>query len=303
MIDAVAFTAMGTGAFDKYNLKVNFVTGDSGPTVLLTGQADILRAGFSTAPLVISQGKSVKAFAVVAVNTPSGLLANNKIKSIQDLAAKGSNCSIVGAASGDFYAYPRYWANKYGLKCKIEIVSNYALALSGVVAGRYDAAPELVSNAGATLAEKKAHWIIDPTKPDYATNGDKVPYDDISSIFMTTTSYLNSHKAIVQRFMQALKDTEAKMKTMSNEQIAQAIKNSGAAYWKPQSVQQIESQLTGSNQAKNVFDLDKLDLQGLSESLYTANLNAAPSEGISINPKDPKFAYSNVVDNTVLKGG
>src|ERR1041384_2962670 len=177
MIDAIGFTAMGLKAFDKYNLDVHFTNGPSAPTLLTTRKADIIRTRFTDVPLLINQAKSVKALGTVAVGPPVGLLGNNDIKSIQDLAAMGDRCTIASAATGSFNAYPNWWSQKYGLKCKVALVSDYGLALTGVVAGRFQAAPELVSNAGAVLAEKKAHWLVDPNAPDHKTNGDALPFD------------------------------------------------------------------------------------------------------------------------------
>src|SRR5262245_36157834 len=79
MIDAIAFTAMGTKAFDKYGIDVHFTNGPSAPTLLTTGKADIIRTRFTDAPLLINQGKSVKALGTVAVGTPVGLLGNNSV--------------------------------------------------------------------------------------------------------------------------------------------------------------------------------------------------------------------------------
>jgi ABC-type nitrate/sulfonate/bicarbonate transport system substrate-binding protein len=303
MIDAVGFTAMGLKAFDKYHLDVRFTNGPSAPTLLTTGKADIIRTRYTDVPLLINQGKPVKALATVAVGTPVGLLGGNNVKSIEDLAAMGDRCTIAGAATGSFYAYPRWWAKKYGLKCKIVLVSDYGLALTGVVAGRYSAAPELVSNAGAVLADKKAHWLVDPNAPDHETNGDALPFDEISSIFGATSEYLKSHQDVVARFIKALQETETKMKTMTNEQIAQAIKDSGATVWASQSVDQIVNQLTGNGQAKNVFELDGLNIAPLTEELWKSNLEYVPNEGIELDPSDAKFNYRNAVDNTAFTAG
>jgi ABC-type nitrate/sulfonate/bicarbonate transport system substrate-binding protein len=303
MIDAIGFTAMGIKAFDKYGLDVHFTNGPSAPTLLTTGKADLIRTRFTDVPLLINQGKSAKALATVAVNTPVGLLGNNDVKSIQDLVAMGENCTIAGAATGSFNGYPKWWASKYGLKCKVALVSDYSLALTGVVAGRYQAAPELVSNAGAALAEKKAHWLIDPNAPDHKANGDALPFDEVSSIFATTSDYLKSHKDVVAKFMKALQETETKMKTMTNEQIAQAIKDSGATVWQSQSIQQIVNQLTGNGQAKDVFELDRLHIAAFTEPLWKSNLDYAPNEGIKLDPADPKLSYQNAVDNSAFAGG
>lgn len=300
MIDAVAFTAMGLKTFDKYHLDVKFTNGPSAPTLLTTGKADIIRTRYTDVPLLIKQGKPVKALATVAVGTPVGLLGGNNVRSIQDLAAMGDKCTIAGAATGDFYAYPNWWSKKYGLKCKVVLVSDYALALDGVVAGRYSAAPELVSNAGSVLADKKAHWLIDPNAPDHETNGDALPFDEISSIFATTDEYLKSHGDAVSRFIKALQDTEKSMKTMTNEQIANAIKASGAPVWQSQSAEQIVNQLTGNGQAKNVFELDRLDVAPLNEQLWKSNLDYVPNEGIQVDPADPKLSYQNAVDNSAF---
>jgi hypothetical protein len=293
MIDAIAFTGMGIGAFQKYHLNAEFVNGTTAPTTLETGGADIVRTDFSTGPLLTKEGKGVKIFATVAVNTPVGLLGTNSVKSIADLKAMGSNCILASFTNGDFYTYPNYWSKKFGLRCKIDQVSDYGLAISGVAAGRYTAAPELASNAGSAIAAKQAHWLISP-------GSDRLPFDVISSVYMTTSSYLSSHKSEVQNFVKALEYTETKMKTMSNQQIAAAIKKSGATIWTSESASDIVEQLTGDGQASNVFSLDKVNIGPLSQTLYNANLHAQPEENIPVDPGSSEFSYAALVNNSFV---
>lgn len=301
MLDSIGFVAMGLGSFRKYNLNVQFVNGPSAPTLLATGKADIIQTRFSDVPLLISQGEPVKTFGTVAVGIPVGLLGSNQVKSLKALQAMGGNCTIGGTESGTFFAYENYLIKKFHLKCKVDTLSNFNLAIDGVASGRYTVAPEYASNAGAVLAAKQAHWLIDPSNPHYAADGYALPYEPISSALVASSAYLKANSGVVKRFVAALQDTEQRMKKMSNEQIAEAIKKSNVTYWQPQSIPAIVEQLTGSGIAKNVFALDKLDLAPMSKKLYNGNLDTSLQQGVNINPKDPRFAYSKAVDNSFIQ--
>ena len=300
MFEAAPFTAMGLGIFAKHGLDVKFAQAPSAPTLLATGKAQILADRSADVPLLINQGKPTKAFGALASNVPAGLLASNDVKTMADLTALGSNCTIAGATSGIFLAYLNYWVGKFGLKCKIATVQDYSLAQSGVVSGRYTAAVELLSNSGAVVGKKQAHWVIDPTAADYKSGGAALPGSFINTALMTTSAYLKDHKDVVKRFVEALQETNTKMKSMSNEDIAKAIKASGVQYWSSQSEEAIVNQLTGSNAAANVFELDRIGVEPISKQLWTESLQNMKQQGVNIDPADPKYSYEQAVDSTLI---
>jgi hypothetical protein len=300
MFEAAPFTAMGLGIFKKYNLNVSFTDGPSAPPLLVSGSAQIVADRSADVPLLIGEGQSVKAIGALASNVPAGLLASNSVKSMAALQAMGSNCTIASETSGIFIAYQNHWIKKYHLKCQIATIEDYNLAVDGVVSGRYTAAVELLSNAGSVVAGNQAHWLIDPASKNYVSSGNALPGSFINTALITTSAYLKAHKNVVQRFIAALQQTDTMMKKMSNLAIARAIKASGAPYWSSQSVQAIESQLTGNNAAPNVFALDHIGVNPVSKQLWTSSLQNITQQGIKIDPSDPRFSYAKAVDDSVF---
>jgi ABC-type nitrate/sulfonate/bicarbonate transport system substrate-binding protein len=300
MFSAAVFAAMGMGTFKDHDLDVTFKTAPAAATLLGTDDAQIIADRSATTPLLIDQGKPTKVLASLASNVPAGLLGSNDVDSLSDLQAMGDKCTIAAATSGIFLAYINYWKDKFGLECKLLTVQDYSLALSGIVAGHYTAAVELLSNAGAALAQKQAHWLIDPTASDYQSSGAALPGSFINTALMTSDSYLKDHKDVLTRFLAAVEEANEKMKTMSNEDIAQAIKDSGASYWSSQTVDQIVAQLTGSGAAPNVFDLDHIGVDPVSEQLWDDSLQNMKAQGVDIDPSDPKFSFSEAVDGSLL---
>ena len=300
MFEAAPFTAMGLGIFKKYNLNVSFTDGPSAPPLLVGGSAQIVADRSADVPLLINEGQSVKAIGALASNVPAGLLASNSVTSMAALAAMGTNCTIASETSGIFIAYQNHWIKKYHLKCQIATIEDYNLAVDGVVSGRYTAAVELLSNAGSVVAGNQAHWLIDPSSKSYVSSGNALPGSFINTALITTSAYLRAHKNVVQRFIEALQQTDTMMKKMSNAAIARAIKASGAPYWSSQSVQAIESQLTGNNAAPNVFALDHIGVNPVSKQLWTDSLQNITQQGIKIDPSDPRFSYAKAVDDSVF---
>jgi NitT/TauT family transport system substrate-binding protein len=300
MFEAAPFVAMGLGIFDKHDIDAKFTVAPSAPTLLASGKAQILADRSANVPLLISQGKPVKALAALASNVPAGLLVSNKVETMADLTNLGGNCSLAASTGGILTAYLHYWVDKYNLKCKISVIQDYSLALSGVVSGRYTAAAELLSNAGAAVAKKQAHWLIDPTAADYKSSGNALPGSFINTALVSTNSYLDSHKDVVKRFIAAVQEANAKMKSMSNADIAKAIKASGAQYWASQSEEDIVNQLTGSDAAANVFELDRIGVDPISEKLWTDSLQNIKQQGVDIDPADPRFGYDQAVDSSFV---
>lgn len=144
-----------------------------------------------------------------------------------------------------FEAFQEQWYSKYKLHCKVATLSDYSLAPGGVVSGQYTAAVELASNVSSLVAQGSADWLINPLSPDYLKDGEGLPYPFVNNAVMATAAYISHNKQTITRFFEVLKQTETRMKKMSNRQIAEAIHNSGVTYYSTQSAQAIEEQLTG----------------------------------------------------------
>jgi ABC-type nitrate/sulfonate/bicarbonate transport system substrate-binding protein len=300
MFEAAPFVAMGLGIFKKYHLDVQFKVGPSAPPLLVSGAAQIIADRSADVPLLIGEGQSVKALGALAYNVPAGLLASDTVTSMAALQAMGNRCTIAAETSGIFIAYQTHWIQKYHLKCQVDTIQDYSLAVAGVVSGRYTAAVELLSNAGSVVAAKQARWLIDPRSADYQSSGNALPGSFINTALITTSAYLATHKDVAARFLKALQRANTQMQTMSNAAIASAIKASGAPYWASQSVQAIESQLTGNNAAPNVFALDHIGVYPISRQLWTDSLQNIKQQGITIDPSDPRFSYAQAVDDSVF---
>lgn len=296
---AVIFVAMGNQNFKKYNLTVKFTTATSDPSALTTGAADVIIGRASDPLTLVSQGKPTKVIAANAVNIPEGFLGSSKVKSIQDLAAMGTNCTIASLPTGNVPLYTAKWMAEYGLKCKVDLISDYTTAVSAVVAGRYDAAVENLSGVGDVLATGRAHWLIDPLDPNFAKK-DQLANPLINSNIAAMASYVSSHSDELKRFMQGLMDAQAWMKTATNEQIAQAVKNSGVAYWQAQSVQQIEQQITANGAGKDVFQTAGGGVVPISEQMWNENLQYAKQQGLKFDTSAAEFSYSSMYDASIL---
>jgi NMT1/THI5 like len=301
MTQAIIYAAMGRGSFKKYGLTVKFVPTTSNPTALATGSTDVIVGRASDPMLLINQGKPVKVIGSVAVDTPTGLLGTDGVKTIQDLQKMGSNCILAGIATGTFATYLKFWGDKYGLKCKIDNASDYNTTIDGTVAGRYTASVQLLTNAGAAIASGKAHWLLNPLDPTFKADGDQLPDHVINSDLTVTADYAAKHAAQIKAFISGLKDAEAWMKTATNQQIAQAIKDSGVAFWQPQSVDQIVEQLTGAGTVKNVFQGVGVNVAPISQQLWNESLKTTPEQGVQINVNDPRYSYSAVYDNSAFE--
>jgi ABC-type nitrate/sulfonate/bicarbonate transport system substrate-binding protein len=298
---AVPFTAMGLGLFTKNNLNVQFVTGPTAAPLLAEGTADMIFDRAADVPLLTSEGKPTKAIAADTEDTHAGLVATKSVTSIAQLRAMGTNCTIASEGSGVFEAFQEYWVSKYGLHCKIATLSSYSLAPGGLVSGQYTAAVELASNVSSLVAQGSLDWLINPLSPNYVKGGYGLPYPFVNNAVMASSAYIAHNQQTITRFFEVLKETEARMKKMTNTQIAQAIHDSGVTYYASQSVQAIEEQLTGDGAAPNIFALNNLNLSTISSGVWADTMKSLVAQGVDVNPTDKRWDYSAGVDNTMAQ--
>jgi ABC-type nitrate/sulfonate/bicarbonate transport system substrate-binding protein len=295
---AIPLTAMGLGAFAKAHLNVKFADAPSAATLLATGDADMIFDQAANVPLLNSEGQHTKAIAAVTEDTRAGLVASKSVTSIAQLQAMGTNCTLASLGRGILFAYQNYWVSKYHLKCKISTLSDYTLVPAGIVSGRFTAASELASNVSSLTKTGALRWLINPLAPNYVSSGYGLGYNYVNNAVVAEDSYISQNKETITRFFTVLKQTEAKMQTMSATQIAQAIHDSGVSYYSSQSVAAIAQQLTADGSAASIFVLNSMHLAPITASAWASTMRSLPAEGVAVNPTDPRWNFANGVDNS-----
>jgi NMT1/THI5 like len=295
---AIPLVGMGLGLFTKSHLNVKFVDGPTAAPLLATGQADMIFDRSANVPLLNNEGQHTKAILAVTENTRAGLVASKSVKSIAQLQAMGSNCTLASAGSGILFAYQNYWVSKYHLKCKISTLSDYSLVPAGIESGRYTAAAELVSNVSSLVASGNLNWLINPLASNYVSSGNSLGYTFVNNAVVAEDSYIAGNKSTITRFFAVLKDAEQRMKSMSSAQIAQAIKDSGVSYYSAQTASAIAQQLTGDGAVPNIFVLNSMNLAPISQSAWVSTMRSLVAEGVDVNPNDSRWDFANGVDNS-----
>jgi ABC-type nitrate/sulfonate/bicarbonate transport system substrate-binding protein len=294
MNQVVIYVAMGIGSFDDHGLEVEYVAAQSSPAAMMTGSTDIM-VGRPSDPLnLIKEGEDIRIIAANAINTPAGLLGNNKIGSIEDLAALGENCRIASLPSGNVPLLTAHWAEKYDLQCKIDIVSDYNTSVQATVSGAFDASYQNATTVGQVISDGDARWLLDPLDPDFVADGNWLPTPLISQNMAVTGEYAEAHLEDIQKFLAALADAEEWMQSATNEEIAQAIIDSGVDYWEPQPIDEIVAQMTANGIADNVFQVAGGGITSIDEGLWNDNLKYAAQQGVDIDPDDAKYSYDTV---------
>jgi hypothetical protein len=295
---AIFYAAMGRGSFESAGLDVSFVPAQSNSAALVTGTTDVIVGRLADSLGLLEQGKSVKVLAKNGGSPPLGLLANNDVESLDALAAMGSNCRIATLPTGGVPLAVNHFVEKYGLDCKLSTVADYKLTVDGTIAGNFTATVQTPGTGGAAIGSGKAHWLIDPADPNWEADGNRPPVSIIGSSVATTADYNDDHSEELEIFMGVLQDTETWMKTAPNEEIAQAILDSGVAFWTTQTVEAITDQLTSNGSFKDVFSstLGGEGVDPITAEEWQEQLDNGKYQGVEIDIADPKYSYAEVYD-------
>lgn len=295
----VLFAAMGTKAFDKYDLKVEFVPAQSSAAAITTDSTDLIVGRLSDPLALVNEGKSMKVLASSGVNSPVGVIANKDIASIDAIAAMGSDCRTATLPNGGVYLWVRFFMEKYGLKCKVDTVADYKTTIDATVSGRFDFTIQTAATGGAVVGSGNAKWLLDPTDPTVSA-ANRPDFSIISGAIATTAEYAESDGEQLKDFFAALADTEKWMHTATNEEIAQAVKDSGVEYYKPQSIEEIVGGLTSSGAFDNVFQTVGGEVEPIPQELWDEQIEISKDLGIDIDKDDPKFSYAEAYDGSFI---
>ena len=297
---SVIFAAMGRDAFKKEGLNVEFVPAQSNAAAITTGSTDVIVGRLSDSLALLDKGKEGVVLGKTAVDSPVGLIGNNDVKTIEDLAAKGTECRIANLPNGNVYLYVKYFSEKYDLKCALSIVADYKTTVDATVSGTFDASVQNAPVGATVVALGKANWLVDPTDPAKAA-ANKPDFHIVAGTLATSTAYAKDHEAELKKYFAALDKTQEWMKTASNEEVAEAVKASDVDFWKVQSIDEIVSAITGGGAFENVFDAVGGEVSPISKDLWDEQLELSKDLGIEIDSSDPKYSYESAYDGSYFK--
>jgi ABC-type nitrate/sulfonate/bicarbonate transport system substrate-binding protein len=296
---SVLFAAMGRNAFEEHDLNVEFQAAQSNSAAITTESTDVIVGRLSDSLALIANGKGGKVIGMTAVDSPVGLIGTKDVTSIEDLAAKGSKCRMANLPNGGVYLWVKYFSEKYDLQCEVSIVADYKTTIDATISGTFDASVQNATTGAAAVATGKVNWLVDPTDDaDAAAN--RPDFHIIAGTLATSTAYAEDHKSELESFFAALEETQAWMKTASNEDVAKAVQASGVEYWKVQTVDEIVSALTGGGAFANVFDAVGGDVSPIDKTLWDEQLDISKELGLDIDSSDPKYSYESAYDGSFV---
>ena len=306
--DVVTYAAMGLGLFQKAGITLNWAyNATSAPSLLVSGQAQLLSDRPSNALVLESQGQSIKFLSPNITDADPGWVGSANIGTLQDLINKGTNCQIGIGVSGSLYEFTQGWVQKFGIKCQLVSLGSYtALAAAGVCAGTYQAVAEVLPLGSGLIAQcPGTHWLIDPSDPNYFKDGYDLGLNFINSGWYTTTADLASDKDAITRFFQVEKKAYTMVEHMQPDAVATAVQNSGIAGWQSMKLGDIEASLTGlgvlpNNSWQNAIAFNHITLGPVPQQLWADTLIAVNQQGAGLDITNPSYSYANIVDTSVV---
>jgi ABC-type nitrate/sulfonate/bicarbonate transport system substrate-binding protein len=200
------WTALAKNLFQKYNVKVNVLSGTENSTAALvsSGQAQIGLWTPSFPLEMASQGQDTKIiFAMTGAILPD-FVTQPSITSMAQLQAMKS-CRINTPQVGTvFYADAVALKNYFHLSCSIVPLTTATVQVPSVVAGEYQAADVSATAAVSAITQGKVHLLVNPLNMT-AAEAKALPHNNNPDVVaFGESSALKAHKVAVERFLQAL---------------------------------------------------------------------------------------------------
>ena len=298
------WVALADNLFEKHGVELNIVSTNAlstGSAMLVSGQIDLLLSSSFLGMRIASQGKPLKLLYNFANMDARGnaFIGKPDIKSIEDLAAKGTDCRVLILPSGTAtWAMYQGIASKYNIQCEVSTAGTVPLVVSGVVSGQFDAA-EINTQEGITAeAEGKVNMLLDPRTMTDEESHAIYPYSHPILNLLGMGPDLEKKREDIARFIAALREASALMEQRSSDELGMVAEQL------PDVFGTTTSEALAQQWALAMPFLPSGENAGMvSEDEWVALLTAGPKLwGMPEDlPKLPAVSYANVVDMSYYK--
>jgi len=229
------YIALEDRLFAKNHVDVNVVSNAAVATqgaLLVGGQADLSVTASSSGLALRLQGQPFKIVSTITYydQRSFAVVADKGITSIQELAAKGSNCSIGAAAPGTAgYGYLVTIQKAFGVDCKVSIFSTTPAVEAGITSGGVQAVVT-APLVGAVLAQRGYNEILNPSTMTKSVARKVAPYSYPFAVVGGLAPDLKAKKVAVERFIEALRQALALMQGLSAAQLGAITARDTAAF-------------------------------------------------------------------------
>jgi NitT/TauT family transport system substrate-binding protein len=229
------YIALEEGLFAKNHVNVKVVSNAAVATqgaMLVGGQTDLSVTASSSGLALRLRGQPFKIVTTITYydQRSFAVVADKNIRSIQELVAKGSNCSIGVAAPGTAgYGYFAAIQKAFGIDCKVSIFSTTPAVEAGITSGAVQAVVT-APLVGAVLAQRGYNEILNPSAMSESVARKVAPYSYPFAIVGGLASDLEAKKVAVERFIEALRQALALMQGLSAAQLGSITARDTAAF-------------------------------------------------------------------------
>ncbi len=224
-----AYVALAEDLFAKNGLKVDLVSTNAmqtGSAMIVSEQADVVLTNAYLGLRIATEGKDLS-----YIMNLSGMgarvnafISKPAIKSVQDLAAAGTNCRILLLPPGTgSWAILQGIIKKYGLKCTISTAGTMPNVVAGALSGQFDAAMVNPQDAYAARDAGKANILIDPLTISDEDATSLYPYSHPFSIAIGMRSTLAQKRGAVEIFIKTLREANQEIEKRSPEDLGQLL--------------------------------------------------------------------------------
>jgi len=219
--------ALDQKLFAKHGVDVELVNSNAlstGAAMIASGNVDLLATTVFLGIRIAAERKPLSIIMNLSNIDGRGnaLVARPDVTSIEQLAAMGDRCKVnilpQGSATWAFYLYI---SEAYKLRCGTNTASTPQLAAAGFLSGHFEAALINPQEAYGAREAGKANILLDPLTMTKREAELAYPYHHPLSVLMGLRANLQSKKQAVIRFVAALKEATALMKTFTPQQFAE----------------------------------------------------------------------------------
>ncbi len=221
---APQYAAIAGGFFEEEGLKIDLTTGqgsDNVMTAVLSNQIDIGFAGPETCVYVYNEGKEdyPQVFAQVTQTDGSFLVSSKEIKDFKWSDVKGKTV-IPGRKGGMPYMSLLYVLKKNGIDpskdVKLDDSIDFDLMASAFSTGKADFVTLFEPTTSQIISSGKGYKVASVGK-----DLGKVPY----TAYFAKKSYIDKNSDIIEKFTRAIYKGEQYVKTHTDKEIAELIKD------------------------------------------------------------------------------
>jgi ABC-type nitrate/sulfonate/bicarbonate transport system substrate-binding protein len=284
------FVAQAKGYFEDAGVEVTFMdnVGSNVPTVISSGQADLVQSGLGSALVLTAQGRPNTVIFNSLSGTGSSVMGAPGVTKLDQL--RNQRVASMAAKGTTTYGSAAFYNEKYDLNMDLVPFADPAVGAAALASGQVKGAVGDAGYYAEAVDQGKANYIKDTRDPE--VREEFIGPDVGDAGYFGLTENLEEKREAVTRFMTAILRAGEYMDEASNEQLATDLRTLEVFQTIPQD--QLEQLV---ERARGHWTMIPPGDGSISADDWQATLDRIQFWGLEgFDKDDSQFAYDEMVD-------